>query len=143
MAKNCSHPGCTYPVFSKSLCRNHWLPKHGKPLFYHPKLKQTEDGKTAKPFRVIKKVSDKQAKLKAVYNIAASQFKKAKPACMARLHGCTGITSDVHHLFSGASRSKYYLDQTTWITVCVSCHHLIHDVMGKDQLISLGLKRIE
>lgn len=105
-------------------------------------LRQT-DSIPAKPFRVIKKVSDKQAKLNRIYAITAAIFKGDNSHCMAKLPECNGVTSDVHHLFSGASRSKYYLDTTEWIAVCVSCHHKIHNILGKDELIELGLKKIE
>lgn len=108
-----------------------------------PKLTQTDNGREAKPFRIIKPVSDKQAKINKIYATMAPLFKTQNPYCMAKLPGCTGLTAHVHHLFSGASRSKYYLDTTTWIGVCDWCHHLIHDVMGKDELVELGLKRME
>ncbi len=142
MAKECSHDGCSYPVFSKGLCITHWRPLYQKPIAHKP-LTQTEDGGVAKPFRIIKPVSDKQAKLNRIYATIAPLFKDQNKACMAKLPGCTGHTAHVHHLFSGASRSKYYLDTTTWITVCDHCHHLIHDVMGKDELVALGLKKME
>lgn len=91
----------------------------------------------------ISKVSDKRKKLDALYAISSTQFKNQHQDCMAQLPGCGHVTMHLHHLFSGASRSKYYLDQSTWITCCSWCHHLIHDVMGKEELVKLGLKRME
>lgn len=107
--------------------------------------RNAERGKTAeiKPTYTIPKQSDKRKKLDALYNVAAAQFKKDKPYCMARLPGCMGKTLDVHHLHSGKDKLKYYLDQSTWITVCPSCHFKIHNELGKDELVKLGLKRIE
>lgn len=110
--------------------------------YKHVTLVQT-DSVPAKPFRAIKKVSDKQAKLNAIYNVAATQFKKDRPLCEARLHGCQGATHHVHHLYSGASRSKYYLDCSTWLPVCNHCHHIIHDVLSKEDAINMGFKKIE
>lgn len=104
---------------------------------------QKNSVKEAKVYTPISKQSDKRKKLDAIYNIAAAIFKKAKPNCMAKLPGCMVKTSDVHHLRSGKDKLKYYLDQSTWITVCVSCHFKIHNEMGKDELIKLGLKKIE
>lgn len=117
-------------------------PKLCKPCAMKHNVKDKPKEITAQ-WAAIKPVSDKQAKLNRLYAIAAAQFKKDKGCCIAKLTGCTGKPDHVHHLFSGASRSKYFLDQTTWITCCNNCHHLIHDVMEKDELINLGLKRIE
>jgi len=108
MPKICSHKGCNTPVFSKGFCQTHWRWWKAS----QPTLAQT-DSKVAKPFRVIKKVSDKQAKLNAIYNVAATQFKKDRPLCEARLHGCQGVT-----------------------------HH-IHDVLSKEDSIIMGFKKIE
>lgn len=136
MPKICSHTNCNTPVFSKGFCQHHWRGwKASQPLA------QT-DQVPAKPFR-IKPVSTKQAKLNAIYNVAAAQFKKDKPYCMARLQGCTGATQHVHHLFSGASRSKYFLDEREWCPVCNHCHRIIHDILSKEEAIKLGLKKIE
>ncbi|MDR3551275.1 MAG: hypothetical protein P4L31_07720 [Candidatus Babeliales bacterium] len=107
------------------------------------KIKSKETGQTSKTLTPIKRVSDKRAKLDQLYNVAAALYKKTNTKCMAKLKGCTGLTNHVHHLFSGASRSKYYLDQREWIGVCNNCHHQIHDVLGMDELINLGLKKIE
>ena len=107
------------------------------------KIKSKETGQTSKMPTPIKRVSDKRAKLDQLYNVAAALYKKTNTKCMAKLKGCTGLTNHVHHLFSGASRSKYYLDQREWIGVCNNCHHQIHDVLGMDELINLGLKKIE
>ena len=110
--------------------------------YKHVTLAQT-DTKVAKPFYAVPKVSPKQAKLNAIYNVAATQFKKDRPECEARLHGCQGLTHHVHHLYSGASRSKYYLDSTTWLAVCSHCHTTIHDVLSKEDAIAMGFKKIE
>jgi hypothetical protein len=40
--------------------------------------------------------------------------------------GCMVNATDVHHTFSGADRSVYYLIQSTWFPVCRSCHDWIH-----------------
>lgn len=91
----------------------------------------------------INKVSNKRKKENSQYAKLCTGFKILNPKCMAKLPGCTVITADVHHLYSGSNRSKYYLVMSTWITVCSNCHHLIHDVLGKEELIQLGLKKVE
>lgn len=139
--KTCTDPKYLFSHGNCLECYNR-LKLVSKPTYTHVTLKQTSQ-QTAKPFRVIKRVSDKRAKLDAIYNIAATQFKKDNPYCMARLPECVSVTSDAHHLYSGSSRSKYYLDFREIITVCVMCHFKIHNVLGKDELIELGLKKIE
>lgn len=104
-------------------------------------LTQTTDGGVAKVFKVIKKVSTKQAKLNAVYNVAASQFKNDYPECQVKLEGCQYYTVDVHHLYSGASRTKYFLDSREWKTTCDACHFKMHNVLSKEEMFKLGLKK--
>jgi hypothetical protein len=67
-------------------------------------------------------------------------FLIAKPNCEAKLLGCTGKSSDVHHLYSGKDREKYYLQVGTWKAVCRNCHNYIHDNLSADEAIELGLK---
>lgn len=63
--------------------------------------------------------------------------------CQAKLLNCTLISTDVHHLYSGKDRNKYYLDETTWKAVCRNCHNYIHDKLSKEDAINLNLKLIE
>lgn len=123
--------------------KDRYIFSHGNCLDCHNRLKMAKKPKETKPRIPIKPVSDKRGKLDRAYSTMAQQFKNTHPDCMAQLPGCSHVTHHVHHLYSGASRSKYYLDSTTWITCCNHCHHMIHDVMGKDELVKLGLKKIE
>lgn len=75
------------------------------------------------------------------YNKKNLEFRKTHVKCEARLPGCSGSPDHVHHLYSGASRDKFYTDETTWKIVCNHCHHLIHDVLSKDECYALDLKR--
>jgi hypothetical protein len=67
-------------------------------------------------------------------------FLVAKPRCEAKLLGCTGLSTDVHHLYSGKDRDKYYLKIGTWKAVCRNCHNYIHDHLSADEAIEMGLK---
>lgn len=140
MPKICSHQDCGTPIFSKGYCMYHWRQMKAQ----EQSLVQT-DKVPAKPFKVshIKPKSTVQAKIDRVYATMAPLFKGANPNCMAKLSDCWGRTSDIHHLYSGKNKRKYYLDTTTWITVCPNCHHKIHNVLGMEALIKLGLKKTE
>lgn len=60
--------------------------------------------------------------------------------CEANIVGCTWNAIDIHHTRFGADRQKYYLDETTWKSVCRECHRMIHDVLSNEQLLILGLR---
>lgn len=63
--------------------------------------------------------------------------------CQAKLVGCTSIATDVHHLYSGKDREKYYLQIGTWKAVCRNCHNYIHDHLSAEEAIEIDLKRRE
>jgi hypothetical protein len=47
--------------------------------------------------------------------------------CNAKLPGCTGSNPSnltVHHT---RGRGRYYLDVSTWMCACMSCHHWIEE----------------
>jgi hypothetical protein len=67
-------------------------------------------------------------------------FLALKPHCEAKLVGCMGTSTDVHHLYSGKDRDEYYLQMNTWKAVCRSCHNFIHDKLSAEEAIELGLK---
>lgn len=138
MPKQCKHPDCANPVFSKMLCKWHYKLPQYQSIDSDKKVPQKPSKEARKP---IAKQSPKRKKLDALYNIMAAQFKKDKPYCMARLNGCTGKADHTHHLYAGASRDKYYLDSREWINCCENCHHQIHSVLGKEELYKLGLKK--
>ena len=76
----------------------------------------------------------------SVYDKRRLAFLALNKFCQANLPGCTGISSDVHHLYSGKDRDKYYLQINTWKAVCRSCHNYIHDHLSAEDAINLGLK---
>ena len=61
-------------------------------------------------------------------------------SCQAKLVSCTGVATDVHHLYSGKDRDKYYLQINTWKAVCRNCHNYIHDHLSAEDAIKMGLK---
>jgi hypothetical protein len=50
-------------------------------------------------------------------------FLIAKPNCEAKLLGCTGVSTDVHH--KAGRTGENYLKISTWLSVCRSCHSFI------------------
>jgi len=111
-------------------CRSCWLRDNSAPL---PK-------KLPKP---IKPKSDKKSIQDQLYTVLRNKFFQDdnNKSCKARLEGCTLVASDVHHLYSGSSRSEHYLNVKEWIPVCRNCHTKIHDDLTKDEAIALNLKK--
>lgn len=99
------------------------------------------DKALGKPRTAIKQVSDKQAKLNALYSVAARKFKEDNPLCQVRFSVCTGQTEDVHHPYSGKDRASHFLDTTTYIAICRACHQHLHDGVSDAKARELGLKK--
>ncbi len=92
-----------------------------------------------KPFK-INKVSTKQAKLNAAYNVLATQFKKDNPYCKACLDDCTLATTDIHHM---QGRGEYLMDTSTWLPTCRSCHNWIELNVEKAKELGLSKNRLD
>jgi hypothetical protein len=88
----------------------------------------------------ISPVSKKRQVAMDEYGKRRELFLIVNPICKAKLVGCTGPATDVHHLYSGKDRDKYYLQISTWKAVCRSCHNYIHDHLSADEAIEMGLK---
>ena len=72
--------------------------------------------------RLIPKKSQKQKAKDVVYMKKRSNFLKNK-FCPITGH----VATEVHHKYDGADRSKYYLDETTWLAVSRAGHQWIHN----------------
>lgn len=68
--------------------------------------------------------SSKQQKKDAAYSVLRAQYLKNKPHCQAKLKGCTLVATDIHHK---AYRGENYLDTTTWMSICRTCHSWVHE----------------
>lgn len=119
----------------KSIWKNYLGEKFCKDCWYkkepinHPKQKQPLKGK-----------SDKRNVLDQLYSKLRKEFLTKTPYCHAKLQGCSAIATDIHHLYSGKDRNKYYLQIDTWKAVCRNCHNYIHDHLSAEEAIELGLK---
>jgi len=112
----------------------HIWKSHGKDRYCQPCWYNIEKPKSISP--VSKKRQgemDEYSKKRTAYLIIHS-------TCQAKLVGCSGASTDVHHLYSGKDRDKYYLQISTWKAVCRNCHNYIHDHLSADEAIEMGLK---
>jgi hypothetical protein len=57
------------------------------------------------------------------YSKLREAFFKKHPMCSAKLPGCSGKSCDIHH---SRGRGIYFLDVSTWISVCRPCHDFLH-----------------
>lgn len=87
------------------------------------------------------KFSKKRLLKNVEYNKLRKEFflKPGNEFCKARLPGCFVNATDVHHIESGSDREKSYLDVSTWVPVCRSCHNYIHDKLSTDDRGTMGL----
>jgi len=131
----CKHCGATNSHFSFQCATQR------KPIAKKVNLnKPVQSTKTIKP---IPKQSDKEKKRQAAYSVLKKEFMKSHKYCEAKLPGCVSIAIDVHHPYFGADRYKYFLDDSTYIAICRSCHHVVHDELSSEELIELGLRKKE
>lgn len=75
----------------------------------------------------IKKRSRKYTKHVKEYSSLRQQYLLDNPCCAVRLPNCSYGDTDqltIHHM---KGRGKYFLDTSTWLTVCMSCHRYVED----------------
>ena len=90
----------------------------------------------------LRPVSSRRAEENNLYYHKRNEFLSKNRWCEAGIildtarytTGCTLSSTQVHHR---KKRRKYFLDETTWIPVCVRCHTFIED--HKDIARELGL----
>jgi len=145
--KVCSHISCSNKVFSKGLCRTHWLQKYGKPLKKTSikKVIANNSNTPKKARKPIKKISDKRAKELAIYsNIRRERFEEALQKakligldyvpCEMNLDVCTKEATDWHHP-SGRTNGK--LLNKDGILCCRACHTYVTE--HSKEAIEMGL----
>ena len=75
-----------------------------------------------KRYVAIRKMSPKRKRDSVRYDILRRQHLDANPVCA--FEGCTAPAVHVHHQ---KKRGKYYLDTTTFLSMCFQHHRWIHD----------------
>ena len=87
----------------------------------------------------MKKLSNKMVKANSKYRKLRINFLEEKPMCQACLPGCTLKSTDVHHK---KGRGKYYLDVSTWLSVCRSCHNWIEKNPVQAKELGFSINRL-
>lgn len=129
--KLCAGCGETKPIWKNHegnrFCKECW---YKQASVEHPTPRKSQ----------IKPKSDKQNVLDRVYSNLRKDFlsQKEHSKCEAKLQNCmrtTGLDLTIHHT---KGRGAYYLDTSTWIAVCLSCHEWIetHPAEAKQLLLS-------
>jgi hypothetical protein len=93
----------------KHIWKSHGKDKYCKQCWYN-----IEKPKSISP------VSTKRRGEMDEYARLRDAFLTAKPRCEAKLVGCTGISTDVHH--KAGRVGDNYLKIGTWLAVCRNCH---------------------
>ena len=92
----------------------------------------------------IKKVSEKRKQQNDEYSKLRKLYLESHLFCEVKFPGiCMGKATEIHHLYSGRDREKYYLDINTYKAICRNCHNMIHSNMSTEELLELGLKLID
>lgn len=104
--KQCS--GCNQP---KHIWKSHGKEKYCKECWY----KLDAPKKISPVSRKMRVIMDEYSKKRAAFLVVHAK-------CQAKLVGCTGEATDVHHK---AGRGENHLKISTWLAVCRSCHNWI------------------
>ena len=97
----------------------HIWKSHGKLKYCQPCWYSIDKPKSISPVSKKRRVEiDKYSQLREAFLLA-------KPHCEAKLQGCSGSSSDVHH--KAGRVGDNYLKIGTWLSVCRSCHRFIED----------------
>jgi hypothetical protein len=92
-------------------------------------------GEKKKP-KGIKPRSEKKKAQDKIYNSDVDTWIEENPNCKAMLIGCTGLTSERHHVSGrGINTNK----KETWLPVCRNCHDQIHNVLSAEVRREKGL----
>lgn len=113
----------------KHIWKSHGKEKYCKECWY-----SIEKPKSISPVSKKKRVEiDKYSQLREAFLLA-------KPKCEAKLVGCTGISTDVHH--KAGRVGENYLKVGTWLSVCRSCHRWIEDNPEEAKELNLSQSRL-
>lgn len=107
---------------------------HGKEKFCKECWYKQEPPKKAAP------VSKKMKETISAYTKLRDAFLYIKTNCEAKLVGCTGKATDVHHK---AGRNENHLKVGTWLAVCRSCHRWIEDNPLEAKELGLSESRLK
>lgn len=79
--------------------------------------------KIAKKKTSIKKISSLRQKLITIYSTIRPQYLQHNKRCRAKLEGCKGTASEIHHM---VGRSGFWLISSAWfLPICRNCHKIV------------------
>ena len=122
--KPCS--GCTE---RKQIWKSHGKEKYCKECWY----------KKEKP-KSIAPVSKKRKLEMDEYSKRRELFLIANPLCQAKLVGCTGKATDVHHTEGRVGEN--YLNMSKWKALCRSCHRWVEENPAEAKELNLSDNRL-
>src|SRR5690349_4094608 len=96
--------------------------------------------RTRKLRKPIPKVNRKRAKEHRKYSALRKKFLSVNPECTAKLEGCGGVATEVHH--SHGRVGDNFLDVSTWVAVCRSCHSYLETQPLKAKELGLSDSRL-
>jgi serine/threonine-protein kinase RIO1 len=88
-------------------------------MVYNATNKEKVATKVCIKAKTIKKVSDRQTKIKHLYSILRKQFLKDYPNCGV----CGKEANQIHHKLGRIAGRM--TDTSEWLSVCFDCHHEI------------------
>jgi hypothetical protein len=112
----------------------HIWKSHGKDKYCQPCWYSIEKPKSISP------VSEKRRGEMDEYSRLRDAFLTAKPRCEAKLVGCTGVSTDVHH--SKGRVGDNYLKIGTWVSLCRSCHKFVEENPLEAKELGLSKSRL-
>lgn len=112
----------------KHIWKSHKKEKFCKECWY----KQEPPKKAAPISKRMQEANESYAKLR-------DAFMYINPNCQAKLVGCTGKATDVHHK---AGRNDNYLRVGTWLAVCRTCHQWIEENPLEAKELGLSQSRL-
>lgn len=89
----------------------------------------------------VKKISDKMQVKVDRYRVLRLSFLKENPECFAKLKDCTKEATDIHH--TSGKTGDLFLDYSTWIGVCRSCHTWIETHPKEAKELGLSTSRLD
>jgi AMMECR1 domain-containing protein len=112
----------------------HIWKSHGKDKYCQPCWYSIEKPKSISP------VSEKRRGEMDEYSKKRLAFLVIHMNCQAKLVGCTGIATDVHH--SKGRTGDNYLNMSTWVALCRSCHSYVETHPEEAKELGLSKSRL-
>ena len=113
----------------------HIWKSHGKEKYCQPCWYSIEKPKSISP------VSKKKRVEMDTYSKLREAFLVVKPKCEAKLVGCTGKSTEVHHTKGRVGDN--YLKIGTWLAVCRNCHSWIEENPLEAKELNLSQSRLD